>query len=116
MRATAAAYNNIFFRFFSVSIHFSQVAPASPDIKCKQSFLAAGLYDLTDADEKPNRFEEPPGRVVHVKRRIKRSQLNEEENESNPNNSITIVVSIAHIWKRIEHDYTVHLTIGQHQK
>ena len=79
-------------------------------------FLAAGLYDLTDADEKPNRFEEPPGRVVHVKRRIKRSQLNEEENESNPNNSITIVVSIAHIWKRIEHDYTVHFTIGQHQK
>ena len=48
MRATAAAY--IFFRFFSVSIHFSQVAPASPDIKCKQSFLAAGLYDLTDAE------------------------------------------------------------------
>ena len=40
------------------------------------------MYDLTDADEKPNRFEEPPGRVVHVKRRIKRSQLNEEENES----------------------------------
>jgi hypothetical protein len=91
MRATASAAGlHYFFRFFPHQFHTFQRSdrrhrrtsvPTKP-------FLAAGLYDLTDADEKPNRFEEPPGRILHEKRRIKKAQLNEEENECTQLNSI----------------------------
>ena len=86
MRATASAAGlHYFFNFFLtvpyISAKWPPASPVARHHKCQQSFLAAGLYDLTDADEKPNPFEEPPGRILHVKRRIKKSQLNEEENE-----------------------------------